>query len=108
MLTMHKMSDNNLKFTHLKHGLTDLPELEDFDLDKINIFELGKDEKTFFQNMLNVQTIAARLMYDDPVVKELYNRREEFDLVIIDSMYNDVSNIIDMNSKEGSIVPDNN
>ena len=90
---MHKMLDKNLKFTHLKHGLADLPELKDFDLDKVNLFELAKDEKTFFQNMLNVLTIAAGVVYDDPVVKELYNRREEFDLVIIDSIFNDVSNI---------------
>ena len=88
---MHKMSDKNLKFTHLKHGLTDLPEMEDFNLEKANIFELAKDEKTYFQNLLKFMTIGAGVMYDDPVVKELYGRRDEFDLVIIDGVFSEVS-----------------
>ena len=87
------MLDNNdldhPKIKHFRHGL------REFDLDNINMFEGGlKPEEILFNLMKNNLPILASKIFEDPAVKDLYSRRKEFDLLVIDGMFNDVSPLI--------------
>lgn len=56
-----------------------------------NMFEIRKNDPTkgfsFFQYILPK---LAREMYDVPAVKELYDKRKEFDIFLIDELFNEV------------------
>lgn len=56
----------------------------------MNMFEIAKEPKKMFDMFAEMFPKIARDLYKDPVVKKLYERKDEFDLVIIDAMFNEV------------------
>ena len=90
MLSAYSLSDST-KFKHYQHRLLSLPDLQEFNEDNMDVFELAKDEATFLKTMLRMFTLIAQNMYDDEVVQELYEKRNDFDLFIIDGLFNEVS-----------------
>ena len=89
---------NNLKpitkhpnIKEINHGVDIINE------DGLNMFEVRKNKTSGggggggsrFKEWL---TTIAREMYDKDVVKNLYSKRHEFDLIMIDSMFNEVNN----------------
>ena len=61
-----------------------------FDEAKLNAFEIRKDNQSGFTHFRTKLPLMARHFYQIPEVKQLYERRKEFDLVIIDHMFNEV------------------
>jgi len=83
MLSNHPL--DHPKIEHYQSGLNR------FDTDSMNMFEIAKDPATMFKFFENVFPLVAKEMYEDPIVKDLYKRRKEFDLIVINHMFNVVS-----------------
>ncbi|XP_076063027.1 UDP-glucosyltransferase 2-like [Oratosquilla oratoria] len=65
--------------------------LKDFDTDSINVFEIRKQSPGVFGHFQAVLPPIARKLYHVPSVKNLYERRKEFDIIIINHMFNEVA-----------------
>lgn len=62
-----------------------------FNDEDTNMFECLKDPTGSFLVLERIIVPVARNFYKDPTVKELYERRKEFDLFIVDHAFNEVS-----------------
>ena len=85
------VSNNDLehpKIKHFRHGL------REFDVDSYNMFELGRNPDVLFKKFEVIFPVIASKIYNDPVVKDLYSRRKEFDLIVINGIFNNVRNYI--------------
>ena len=88
MLSNDPPQDKNPAITYLQHTLPY------FRHDEENIFESAKGNKMFdwFQTIF---PLIGRDFYQCEVVKKLWAKRDTFDVVIIDSFFNEVNiNII--------------
>ena len=83
MLSNHPLE--NTKIEHFRHGLRFFNE-EDF-----NLFEMGRDPGKLFATMKELFKTLSEHMWDDAVVQDLYSRRQEYDLIVTDSLFNEVS-----------------
>lgn len=84
MLTNHPKSSNHPNIFELTH---DLPHVR---MEKRNFFTSTKDSTRGFRYFGPTLLNMARDMYKVPVVKELYKRRKEFDLIMVNHMFNEV------------------
>merc|ERR1719259_1155527 len=85
MLCNHPPHDKNPAITYINHGLPHFRE------DEMNLFEKAKDPDEMFNTFKKIFPLIARDLYDVPEVKDLYERRNEFDVFIIDQMFNEVT-----------------
>nr|XP_053653641.1 UDP-glycosyltransferase UGT5-like isoform X1 [Cherax quadricarinatus] len=88
MLTNHPKSSKNPNIHEVTHGLPHYTE------DKINMFDTRKDPGGIFQMFLNSLPLIARELYQVPVVKDLYQKRKDFDVIVIDQTFNEVSVLV--------------
>ncbi|XP_063593604.1 UDP-glycosyltransferase UGT5-like [Penaeus indicus] len=65
-------------------------DLPDFKTESMDLFATRADPGGVFTLFQNALPKVARKLYKVPKVKELYDRRKEFDIVIIDHMFNEV------------------
>ena len=84
MLSNHPLKGAHPKLNHLQHGL------EHFREDAKNMFEIFQDEHKMWSEFVTLFGNISRDIYDDSVVKELYKRKDEFDLFLIDGIFNEV------------------
>lgn len=88
MLTNHPKSSKHPNIHEVTHGLPYFRE------DGKNMFEVRKQSKMGgLQLFVDSLPLIARDMYQVPEVKELYERRKEFDLIVVNHMFNEVSDI---------------
>ena len=88
MLSGYPVTD--AKFKNYQHNLFTHPAVKDYHMDNLNIFDLSNDVNEMF-NIVTKSFIAyAENIYNEDVVKELYEKREEFDLLIVDRIVNEV------------------
>lgn len=86
MLTNHPKSSEHPNVHEVQHGLLRLKE------EKNNMFEVrSMGTMGGFQLLAETLPAVAREMYQVPVVKELYEKRKEFDLIVVSHRYNEVS-----------------
>ncbi|KAF2345481.1 hypothetical protein FHG87_023763, partial [Trinorchestia longiramus] len=84
MLSNHPPPENNSKIVFLEHGLNH------FNTDDMDTFEMMKNPDKMFSLFETIFPKIAQDFYDVPVVKDLYKRRKQFDLIIINAMFNEV------------------
>lgn len=85
MLTNHPKSSEHPNIHEVTHGLPYFKE------DEMDMFEVRAEAKAGgFQVFIDSLPAFAREMYYVPVVKELYEKRKEFDLIVVDHMFNEV------------------
>ncbi|XP_069165915.1 UDP-glycosyltransferase UGT5 isoform X1 [Procambarus clarkii] len=81
MLTNFPKSSKHPIITEITH---DLPY---FKFENINMFGAASNVMNIFTKL----SFVAREMYHVPAVKEFYQRRKEFDLMVVDAMFNEVA-----------------
>ncbi|XP_071546547.1 UDP-glycosyltransferase UGT5-like [Panulirus ornatus] len=85
MLTNHPKSSEHPNIHEVTHGLPHFKE------DEMDMFEVRAQAKAGgFQMFIDNLPAFAMEMYSVPVVKELYEKRKEFDLIVVDHMFNEV------------------
>ena len=87
IVSNHPPQDDNPAITYIRHGLPHFRE------DKMNLFEESKKPDNMFGTFRRIFPLMARDIYDVPEVKDLYERRSEFDVFIIDQIFNEVSGV---------------
>jgi len=85
ILSNHPPHDNNPNITYLTHGLPYV------DTEDMNAFTDMNDQLHMMRTFRTVLPMVARDMYDVPAVKDLYEKRDEFHVFIIDQMFNDIA-----------------
>ncbi|XP_053649663.1 UDP-glycosyltransferase UGT5 isoform X3 [Cherax quadricarinatus] len=85
MLTNHPKSSKHPNIYETTHALDIMKE------DKVNMFDRRKTLTGPLSLMKTVLPTLARDLYEVPVVKELYERRKEFDLIVINHMFNEIA-----------------
>lgn len=83
MLTDIPVASQHPNITEIQHGLAY------FSLAKKNMFVVRKNEN--YDGLKRTMVSFAKNLYKVPAVKELYQRRKEFDLVIVSHKLNEVS-----------------
>nr|XP_053653822.1 uncharacterized protein LOC128703245 [Cherax quadricarinatus] len=76
-----------------KHpNIEDIPhDLSQFREEDINFFESRKNPSGVFQLFEIVLPTLVTELYKVPVVKDLYERRKEFDVIVIDQLFNEIA-----------------
>lgn len=88
MLSNHP---NPIKYSNIyefEHGLPDFKETQ------FNVFDARKDKFGGFSLVKTVLPAMAKKIFGLPEVRKLYDRRRDFDLIIIDHMSNEVGSEI--------------
>ncbi|KAF2356870.1 UDP-glucuronosyl/UDP-glucosyltransferase [Trinorchestia longiramus] len=85
ILNMWPPADDNPNITYIDHGL------RHFDSSDRNMFEAEENEKEMFQQLEIAFRAIARELHEVPVVRKLYNRRHQFDLMIVHSLFNEAA-----------------
>ncbi|XP_053653649.2 UDP-glycosyltransferase UGT5 [Cherax quadricarinatus] len=85
MLTNHPKSSKHPNIREVDH---DLPHFKE---DHINMFDTRNGSTGLIQLFNTVLPAMARDMYKVPVVRELYDRRKEFDLIVVNHFYNELA-----------------
>ncbi|KAF2358362.1 UDP-glucuronosyl/UDP-glucosyltransferase [Trinorchestia longiramus] len=85
MLNMWPPADDNPNITYIDHGL------RYFDGNALNMFEVADHEDEMFQEFKILFSTIARELYEVPVVRELYSKRHQFDLMIVNSLFNEAA-----------------
>ncbi|XP_069959565.1 UDP-glycosyltransferase UGT5-like isoform X1 [Cherax quadricarinatus] len=75
------------KHPNIEDNTHDLPYFKD---ENINFFENRKSPSGAFQLFETSLPTLARELYKIPLVKDLYERRKEFDVIVIDQLFNEV------------------
>ncbi|KAK7086310.1 hypothetical protein SK128_005001 [Halocaridina rubra] len=83
MLSNNEKPIENPNIKEIYHGL------KHFRTDDMNMFEWRKNPANIFSMFTTILPQMARDIYKIPEVKELYARRKEFDLIIINHMFNE-------------------
>ncbi|XP_069945347.1 UDP-glycosyltransferase UGT5 isoform X2 [Cherax quadricarinatus] len=83
MLTNHPKSSKHPNIQEVNHGL---PYFHN-----INMFSYLNDPTGAFSQFTTVLPAVARDLYNVPEVKDLYERRKEFDLFMVDHAFNEVA-----------------
>ncbi|XP_064113058.1 UDP-glycosyltransferase UGT5-like [Macrobrachium nipponense] len=84
MLTNHNKPSKHPNIREINHGL------DDFNTDNMNMFEERKKPAGAFQLFKTALPSLARKLYQLPEVKELFEKRKEFDLIVINHMFNEI------------------
>ncbi|XP_069190590.1 UDP-glycosyltransferase UGT5 [Procambarus clarkii] len=84
MLTNHPKSSDNPSIHEVSHGLPYVKE------DNMNVFDFRGGTLSIFRSMETYLLAFAKDLYKVPVVKELYEKRKEFDLIVVDQVVNEV------------------
>jgi len=85
MVSNHPPHDKNPAITYINHGLPHFRE------DQMNLFQQAKNPDNMFKMFKKIFPLIARDLYDVPEVKDLYERRNEFDVFIIDQIFNEAT-----------------
>ena len=88
MLSGYPLTD--AKFKNYQHSLFSHPDVQDYHMDNLDMFELSKDVVALLDKMSKAVLFFTQHIYEVDVVKELYERRNEFDLFIFDRGLNEV------------------
>ena len=91
MLSGYPLTD--AKFKNYQHNLFSHPAVKDRHFDNINIFDYLGDINRLVNDSMVANVFYAENIFDVDVVKELYGRRDEFDLFIFDRIMNQVTKI---------------
>ncbi|XP_076063030.1 UDP-glucosyltransferase 2-like isoform X2 [Oratosquilla oratoria] len=73
------------KIYEIDHGL------REFDTDNVDMFKTCKDPRGGLSLFFNTLPAFAKKFYNVPRVWELFERRKEFDLIVINHMFNEVA-----------------
>lgn len=84
MITPFEAPDTNPNITYINHGLP-------FNLQNNNVFEIRTDIRLLMEKFTKDVPNLARNFYNVPIIKEIYNKRKEFDLVVFDWSANEVN-----------------
>ncbi|XP_076065862.1 UDP-glycosyltransferase UGT5-like [Oratosquilla oratoria] len=85
MISNHPPSNKHPNISEINHNI------EEIDLDNFNVFEFESSPESFFSYFIHTYQVLGEKMYKIQEVKELYNKRKEFDLIVIDSYVNEVA-----------------
>ncbi|XP_068217266.1 UDP-glycosyltransferase UGT5-like isoform X2 [Palaemon carinicauda] len=83
MLTSYDIKHKNLNIREIPHGLPHYPKAQ------INMFDVAKRTSGIIGALKERVCKMARDMYQVPHVKELYRRRKEYDIIIIDHLFHE-------------------
>ena len=84
MITPFAAPDNNPNVTYINHGLP-------FDPQSHNMFEIRDDMSLMINLFMHELPELTKEFYNIPSVREIYNKRKQFDLIIFDWSFNEVS-----------------
>ncbi|XP_068217267.1 UDP-glycosyltransferase UGT5-like isoform X3 [Palaemon carinicauda] len=84
MLTSYDIKHKNLNIREIPHGLPHYPKAQ------INMFDVAKRTSGIIGALKERVCKMARDMYQVPHVKELYRRRKEYDIIIIDHLFHEI------------------
>ncbi|CAL4070509.1 unnamed protein product [Meganyctiphanes norvegica] len=84
MLSNHPSTFKQSNITIINHGLTD------FNIDEMNMFEARTNPSAGRKIFTTALPAIAEKLYHVPEVLDLYQRRKEFDLFIVNHMFNEV------------------
>ncbi|XP_042858862.1 UDP-glycosyltransferase UGT5-like [Penaeus japonicus] len=85
MLINHPLESRNPNITLVFHGL------DDFRPENISMFRIRKDVQEASRIYYEMFEAVSRKFYKVPKVKRLYERRKEFDLIIVFHMMNEIA-----------------
>ncbi|XP_045595169.1 UDP-glycosyltransferase UGT5 isoform X2 [Procambarus clarkii] len=86
MLTNHRKIEKHHPNIHeFTHGLPD------YQHENISMFDFLKDPTGGLSKHVKIAPIIARELYKVSAVKDLYEKRKEFDLIIVDQLFNEVA-----------------
>ncbi|XP_076042097.1 uncharacterized protein LOC143025997 [Oratosquilla oratoria] len=85
MLTNQAPSSKHPNIYEFTHGIRET------DFDSLNYFEFQEESEQILVPPAFIFEVLARKLYHIQEVKDIYNKRKEFDLIVIDSYINDVS-----------------
>ncbi|XP_037792841.1 uncharacterized protein LOC119588212 [Penaeus monodon] len=85
MLVNHPPASKHPNIQEINHELTDFRE------ENMNMFETRENPAGAFGMFETALPAIARKLYKVPKVKELYDRRKEFDLIVINHMFNELA-----------------
>ena len=88
MLSGYPLPDS--KFKNYQHTLFSHPDIRDDHFDNINMFDAAKDLNLLIEKIAKSIAFYTENIYDEEVVKMLYERRDDFDLMIIDRLMSEV------------------
>ena len=86
MLSNHDL--DNPKIKHFRHGI------EDFDSENMDMFEISLHPEKMYEQFEAMFVNISRKMFEEPVVKILYANRKNFDLIVMNHMFNNVSHMV--------------
>ena len=86
MLSNHPLE--NPKITHFLHGVND------FDSEDTDMFEVALHKEKMMSLFTQIFNNVSSKMYEDPVIKMMYEKRKEFDLIVMNHMFNNVSHMV--------------
>ena len=86
MVSNHPLE--NPKITHFLHGVND------FNSEDIDMFEFVLHKEKMKGTLAQIFVNVSSKMYEDPVIKMLYEKRKEFDLIIMNDKFNNVSDMV--------------
>ncbi|ROT79971.1 UDP-glucuronosyltransferase 2C1 [Penaeus vannamei] len=84
MLSSYPASSKNANVTEIDHGLKDMHH------DNYNLFESRDDPSGGLSVLSELIPVMVKRLYRIPEVKELYEKRKTFDLIIVDHMINEM------------------
>ncbi|XP_042233287.1 UDP-glycosyltransferase UGT5-like isoform X2 [Homarus americanus] len=85
MLTNHPKSSKHPNIFEVTHGLPHFRE------DNVNMFDSRKDPTGGLNIFVTALPAIARDMYKVKAVKDLYDKRKDFDLIVVNHMFNEVA-----------------
>lgn len=85
MLSNHPTADKYPNIRYVEHGL------EHFREENMDVFEMAVDPTDMFEHFETIFPKIAKDLYSVPEVKELYDKRKEFDVFIIDHLFNEAT-----------------
>ena len=85
MITNHPKSSTNPNIVEVHHGLPHLNE------SNIDVFSARGEQSGGLSKFKDYLPAMARDLYKIPSIKQLYEKRKEFDLIIINQLFNEVS-----------------
>lgn len=86
MLINHAVESRNENITVVFHGL------DDFRPEKVSMFRIRGDVREVSRIYSEKLVAASKKLYKVPKVRKLYERRKDFDLIIVFHMMNEVGN----------------
>ena len=85
MISPFEAPDDNSNITYINHGLP-------ITLLNNNMFKIGIDLSLWIKAFAEDLPRLAKTFYEVPIIKEIYKKRKEFDLIVFDWSMNEVKN----------------